>query len=272
MPSFEQESADALGERWRRGVARRARVIYESAHGNPITDDARGMRWGIRPRLAAIAALIVIALGTVVVWSMRAPSGAAAGHPSEAGSQATFGSQSVGPSASSAPGEDNGSWATSTGNSEVVVHVAGQVARPGLLKLAAGSRVDDAIEAAGGFTTDAARDDLNLARILVDGEQVYVPGVGLGSEEASGGSSTGQISGGVGEDASRATGAGAAKINVNRADADELEELPGVGPVLAQRIEQYRDLNGPFIKLEDLEEVSGIGPSLLEQLVAVATV
>jgi competence protein ComEA len=137
---------------------------------------------------------------------------------------------------------------TGTTEVDIVVHVAGEVLRPGLVRLTPGARVADAIAAAGGATADAQLAAINLAGTLADGVQVVVPGVGpLGVVEAVGAS--GAVDDG--------------RVRVNQADASELDSLPGVGPVLAERIVSYRDLNGPFQAVEDLLDVPGIGESKL---------
>lgn len=128
----------------------------------------------------------------------------------------------------------------------VVVHVSGAVERPGVVRLAAGTRVIDAIEAAGGARPGAALGDVNLAAEVVDGSQIRVPRIG-----------------------DPPTGGGAAQdgiVVVNQADVAALEALPGVGPVLAARIVEHRDLHGPFQTPEDLLDVSGIGESILARL------
>ncbi len=142
---------------------------------------------------------------------------------------------------------------------EVTVHVHGRVVRPGVVTLPTGSRVIDAIEAAGGLRAKSAAGDLNLARVLVDGEQIAVGRRGPPGSESSG-------SGGA-ADAPSAPGApGAAPVDLNAASAGELESLPGIGPVLAQRIVQWRLDNGPFSSVEILREVSGIGDALMVRL------
>lgn len=128
----------------------------------------------------------------------------------------------------------------------LVVHVSGAVQRPGVVRLAPGARAIDAIEAAGGAAVDAALDGVNLAAEVVDGSQIRVPRVG---DQTSGAAF---VDDGV--------------VTVNQADAGELEALPGVGPVLAQRIIEHRDLHGPFSTPEDLLDVSGIGESILARL------
>ena len=122
----------------------------------------------------------------------------------------------------------------------VVVHVVGKVADPGLVELPMGARVHDAIEAAGGATKDKALESVNLARPVVDGEQIV-----------------------VGEPIA---GAASSTMSINTASAEELDELPGIGPVIAERIVQWREENGPFTSIDELGEVSGIGPSIIEQI------
>lgn len=131
------------------------------------------------------------------------------------------------------------------------VHVSGAVRNAGLYLLPAGSRVVDAIAAAGGFADDADRDGVNLARPLADGEQLPVPREGEvpAAPAASGG----------GPDA-------AGRVNLNTADAALLETLPRIGPALAERIIAWRDDNGPFTSIEDLLAVPGIGDKMLESL------
>jgi competence protein ComEA len=136
----------------------------------------------------------------------------------------------------------------------VVVHVAGRVASPGVVELPAGSRVVDALDAAGGVLPDTALDAVNLARVLVDGEQVRV---GLPPDPA------------VQSSEPPAAAAGSlpdGPIDLNTATAADLEELPGVGPVLAGRIVAWREENGPFTAVDQLLEVAGIGPAVFDDL------
>lgn len=134
---------------------------------------------------------------------------------------------------------------------ELVVHVAGAVAQPGLYRLPEGSRIDDAIAEAGGAKPKAALDLVNLAAPLADGQQVVVPLRG----------STGGAAG-----AEAGAGAPAGKVHLNSATLEQLDELPGVGPVTAQQILSYRDANGAFGSVDELDAVPGIGPATLEQL------
>ncbi|HSM02057.1 MAG TPA: ComEA family DNA-binding protein [Acidimicrobiia bacterium] len=127
----------------------------------------------------------------------------------------------------------------------ITVHVSGAVAEPGLVMLPAGARVADAILAAGGAKDDAVLTSLNLAAPLSDGQQLVVP-----REE------TGSWAGSPGD----------GRIPINTAGAAALEGLPGVGQVLAQRIVEHRERNGPFTVVEDLLEVPGIGEAKLAAL------
>lgn len=129
----------------------------------------------------------------------------------------------------------------------VVVDVGGAVLEPGVVELASGSRVADAIDAAGGLAQDADCTSLNRAQLLQDGQKVYVPREGESAAPSGGEAVT--------------TGAqqGAALVNINTASLEELDALPGVGPATAQAIVDDRDQNGPFTTPEDLMRVSGIG-------------
>jgi competence protein ComEA len=136
---------------------------------------------------------------------------------------------------------------------EVVVDVAGAVVTPGVHHLEAGARVTDAVEAAGGLAPDADRARLNLAAVLVDGQQVYVARVGEAPPAASNPDAT-------------ATSGPAPLVDLNTASADELDALPGIGPTTAEAIIDHRERNGPFASVEDLLDVRGIGDAKLEQL------
>lgn len=160
----------------------------------------------------------------------------------------------------------------STASGSVVVHVTGAVSRPGVVTLPPGSRVTDAINAVGGASAEADTQQLNLARVLTDGEQIRVPRIGevlpdpapqTGGDAAPGARTSQGKSGG---------GAASGTININTASASELEKLPGIGPALAQRIVEYRDSHGPFASVDALTDVPGIGKAKLEGLREQATV
>jgi len=138
---------------------------------------------------------------------------------------------------------------TKATGAELVVDVAGAVRRPGLYRLPPGSRIADAIARAGGAGKRADTALVNLAAPLADGEQVLVPTRGVGAP---------------------AVGAGAASpsgpVDLNSATAAQLDELPGIGPVTAQKIVDYRQEHGPFTSVDDLDAIPGIGPARIDEL------
>lgn len=162
----------------------------------------------------------------------------------------------VGTGVEAAAAEPSG--ATEGATSTVFVHVAGAVARPGLVELPGGSRVADAIAECGGVLGSAATEAVNLARVLVDGEQVLVP---THDEVAEGDSQRAGLPDAAG-----------GKVDLNTASAGELEELPGIGPATAEKIVSDREVNGPFASPEDLQRVPGIGPKKFEALKDLVTV
>ncbi|MFN8484917.1 MAG: ComEA family DNA-binding protein [Anaerolineae bacterium] len=139
--------------------------------------------------------------------------------------------------------------------SSITVHVNGAVAHPGVYTLPDGSRVVQALTAAGGLTGEADADGLNQARPLHDGEQVYVPARGTPTPPAIGPAGAAPASG--------KPAAAGGRVNLNTATKEELDALPGIGAVLADRIIQYRQKNGPFQRPEDLKKVPGFGGTKL---------
>ena len=137
---------------------------------------------------------------------------------------------------------------TALANGDVVVHVAGAVAEPGVYRMPAGSRVADAVERAGGPTGRAQPDALNLAARLADGQQVVVPSRDAGGTAAS------------------ATGAEDGPISLGSADQADLETIDGIGPVIAADIIEFRDERGGIASIEELDEIPGIGPATIESL------
>lgn len=135
---------------------------------------------------------------------------------------------------------------------DIVVHVTGQVVNPGIVKVKDGSRVIDAIEAAGGATSDAKLDLINLAYVLEDGIKIYVPS-NKDEEEFQIQTNTSNTNKPL-------------RVNINTATVNELEKLPGIGTSIAQRIVTYRTENGKFNTIEDLKNVSGIGESKLNNI------
>ena len=130
---------------------------------------------------------------------------------------------------------------------DVVVHVAGDVRRPGVYRLPTGSRVTDAVRRAGGFAGGANQDAINLAARLSDGQQVVVPGPGTAATSSGAGGQSGPIS-------------------LGSATVEQLDEIEGIGPVTAQKIIEFRDQHGGLSSINQLDEVDGIGPSTMETL------
>jgi competence protein ComEA len=192
---------------------------------------------------SAIATLIVCAGGW---WLVRTPA-----PPTEASLPAATSAGSVADTLP--PPTAEVAVAESTSPVTVVVHVAGAVERPGVYELDAGSRVEAAIAAAGGASPQADLGALNLAAVVIDGTQIYVPEPG----------EVPPVAVSVGAEALSGEEAAVGPIDVNRATAAQLETLPGVGPATAAAIITERERNGPFVSVDDLERVPGIGPAKL---------
>ena len=165
----------------------------------------------------------------------------------------------------------------------ITVHVAGAVKNPGVYRLKFGSRINDGIVAAGGATSAANLDVINLATVLNEGEQIYVPKRGekphvITNRPQVGGAGGVAGAGGAGGAGGVAGAGGAANsavpqlININLASVVELEQLPGVGPATEKAIVAYREKNGAFLKVEDLLKVRGIGPAKLSEILPRARV
>ena len=148
------------------------------------------------------------------------------------------------------------------------VHVIGAVLRPGLYAFAEGSRVQDAVTAAGGLTSDADLAGINLAAKLEDGQQLNIPGGGSGVAAPPAATAGFRV---LPSGEATATPSGDL-ININTASADVLATLPGIGPTTAQRIVDYRTENGPFARIEDLLNVAGIGPATFDNINTLITV
>jgi competence protein ComEA len=229
------------------------------------------IRWRTGRRSAALLCLVSAVLLGWFWWQAAngtrdvSPLGSVTAAESADGPAAEPATEPV-PAASEPPG---GSAGGSGGH--IIVHVAGAVVRAGIVELPQGSRLHEAIAAAGGSSPDADPDQLNLAAVLEDGQKVLVPRQG---ETVPAGSAPAAGSGEPGSPAAGADGTAAAagRINLNTAGADELATLPRVGPVLAQRIVEWRAEHGPFQRVEELDAVDGVGPKLLAALLPLVRV
>ena len=159
-----------------------------------------------------------------------------------------------------------------TEENEVIIHITGSVKNPGIVRLKEGSRIEDAIEAAGGLTENADISKVNLAYVVDDGTKIKIPSSqeeDIGDEEI--------IDSGSGENIiieknTTSSNKSSQTININKATETELQTLPGIGASLASRIIEYRNQNGKFAVKEDLKNVSGIGESKyynIEELITV---
>ncbi len=201
-----------------------------------------------------------VALASPVTVSVPAtPSSSVAPAPAGAATPATSGS----PAATAVP----------SGPAGVVVHVLGAVRKPGLVTLKDPARVQDAVDAAGGFSHEADPGDLNLAQLLQDGQQVVIGTADRPTGEVRGGPAGGSGSAGnsgPGSSGTGSTGAGSgdtgAVVDLNTATEAQLEELPGVGPVTAGKIAAWRTAHGRFSRIEELQEVDGIGPKTYAEI------
>ena len=223
-----------------------------TAAGHLRPDAAKGPRRRLTSRhLAVVAALTLIAVVVSVGWMLRAkavPIAVAAGP-----STATPAESVTGASAAASP--------TPTPSREaatILVHVIGAVASPGLVKLPQGARVADAIAAAGGLRGDADPAELNLASLVSDGSQVVIGTTSAPRGELREGSTSA-----VGVGTAAAAGA---VVDLNTATLAQLDTIPGVGPVMAQAILDYRTKRGRFTKVEELQEVDGIGAKTYAQI------
>ena len=242
----------------------------------------RPRRLAIAPRAAIIAGSALLILALALALRAVLVSAGTGGHEAPAaaaGASAPMRRPPTGAAASPAmkpvtvptTGPAAGPGGLSTTSGSVVVHVTGAVSRPGVVTLPPGSRVTDAINAVGGASAEADTQQLNLARVLTDGEQIRVPRIGEVLPDPApqpGGAATPS----VGTAPGKTNGGASGTININTASATDLEKLPGIGPALAQRIVEYRDSHGPFASVDALTDVPGIGKAKLEGLREQATV
>ncbi|MGI5187439.1 helix-hairpin-helix domain-containing protein [Promicromonospora sp. CA-289599] len=265
-PDGTRTDADELVARLRsRRSASGVAAAYAAAHGHPTDPrpEQGARRWALKGTTAVVAVVAVLLLGVgVAALSLRGDGVepltqlAADGEPA--------GRLAGGPAVSSAPPAPSGplppapvQGPAGAADGGLLVHVVGEVAEPGLVTVPDGARVADALEAAGGTTRKADLTAVNLARTVVDGEQLYVPEPG---EQVPGPAAPGAGGPGTGG------GSTAATVDINTADVAALETLPGIGPAIAQAIVEWRTSNGQFASVDELEDVPGIGPATLAEI------
>ncbi|MFC9918893.1 helix-hairpin-helix domain-containing protein [Agromyces binzhouensis] len=209
-----------------------------------------------RPRSrVAVGAAVVLFVVAVAVSAMLSFGAGGGGSQGEVARVEADGAGSAAPGAGARADGDPPATGATGAMPTILVHVLGAVAEPGIVELRAGARVVDAIGAAGGLVGDADPGGVNLARVLVDGEQFVVPREGEVPPPAAGSA-----------DGSTLAGSGG-RVSINGADAAALDTLPRIGPALAQRIIDWRESNGPFTDVSQLMEVAGIGDAVYSGLV-----
>ena len=267
-------SVEGMGVRRSTGNRSLDDLVRLACSTDPEDPVRRPRRLAIAPRAAVVAGSVLLVLAVVLALRAVLTSTAAGGEsaPAAAGTTAAARPSAAVSTAGPRAGTATAPGGPSAGAGSVVVHVTGAVIRPGVVTLGEGSRVNDAIGAAGGVSPDADTQQLNLARVLTDGEQIRVPRIGevLPDPAPQPGAA---VTPGTGT-APGKPGAGSASgtVNINTASASDLEKLPGIGPALAQRIVEYRDSHGPFASVDALTDVPGIGKAKLEALREQATV
>lgn len=272
-PPQADSAAGAAGAAVRRGVlpGRHRRPRPPGPAWLALPEALRGARL-TAPRAAAAGLLLVVLVASLVFGARVALARAASEPRPVAPAPAQTGVLTRGSSTFATSATSAGGGGPPTTGTTVTVHVVGQVAHPGIVRLPSGSRVGDAVARAGGALKGADLAAINLARVLVDGEQVRVPKPGevVVAPAGPGGGGTGSSGGGGG--AGNSPGGAAGAVNLNQATAAQLEDLPGVGPVLAQRIVDWRTEHGRFTTVDELNEVSGIGEKIFAELKPKVTV
>lgn len=262
------------------------------------TVDRAGLRWRVGRSVALVFLGVALAVGAALFLVRSSePSAAAisveldAARPTASGSSAASAppvgtpppaEDPVGPGAGGGPGSGTaGGPLEQDGAGTIIVYVTGAVATPGVVTVRNGTRLGEILEEVGGALPDADLEIVNLAASPVDGQHIHVLAVGEEPRIAPGeqpavlaspGSGPGPTAGGPAGSGNGQGGGPGGAIDLNTATLAELETLPRVGPVLGQRIIDWREDNGPFLQAEDIDAVPGIGPAMLEGILPLVAV
>ncbi|MCC9174569.1 helix-hairpin-helix domain-containing protein [Arthrobacter sp. zg-Y179] len=262
--------------------------IHGSDGLDPLNGDTPGVRrrWAFSLPAAVLAVCVLLGCGAaILLFRDRGPVPVASIELSAPPADPSLAAEDSGsPRGTSPPASASATPPSSTlpsdsgepggGTATMVVHVAGAVQRPGVVRLAPGSRIVDAVDAAGGTGADADLAGVNLAALVEDGAMVLVPRIGEGAPSqagAGGNAAEGSAPAGSGS-VPPAEGSASGSINLNTADSTQLQTLPRIGPVLAERIITWRTEHGKFSRPEDLDAVPGIGEAMMAALLPLVSV
>jgi len=259
----ETETEFGVGDTWAAAAQGKLANLDDTQLGKPR------LALGARTALAAVLAILALGGGVFSAHLLAAPAAAKSitiASDGQATSDAATPSATILDDAEAAPANPNPNGepetsAQSAATNTVIVHVAGAVVSPGIVELPAGARVANAVDQAGGASAEAELTAVNLARVLVDGEQIRIPVAGEAITPAATAPEPAQSQ----LDLSQVRDE-SGLINLNQAGPALLQELPGIGPALANRIIEYREANGGFNAIADLERVSGIGPAVMNDV------
>ena len=201
---------------------------------------------------ARTAVIIVIVIAAVLIFGLKGEESELSDEFAERSADGTYLEEFSADTDVSSEKEAAGQLSGEEQNKEIYVDIGGQVKKPGVYSVKEGTRIFEVIEQAGGFTEQAEISSVNQAETVTDGQKIWIP-----SEEEAGTAASGPANSGI-----RADG----KININTADSGTLQKIPGVGPVTAEKIIDYRTSRGKFSSIEEIKNVSGIGEKTFEKM------